>query len=89
MNKKELRKSLELELLKTIETVLNKQNSESAKKIRKTTSEVSRTIAKKFYKSQKTKSKAVAKPKPKPKTITKAKPKAKPGASFKKIKSKK
>lgn len=87
MNKKELRKNLGLELLKTIEVVLNKQNSEATKKIRKITSEACRTIAKKFYKSQKAKSKVVGKPKPK--TITKAKPKAKPNASFKKIKSKK
>jgi len=61
MNKKELRKELELVLVKTIEEVLNKRNSETAKKIRKTTYEGSKTIAKKFYKSLKPTEKSLGK----------------------------
>lgn len=70
MNKKELRKQLELNLVKTIETVLNKSNAEAAKKIRKNTFEASKLIAKKFYKAQKTKA---APAKVATKTIAKAK----------------
>jgi hypothetical protein len=53
MNKKELRKELELNLIKGMEEVLNKQNSEVSKKIRKTTHEASKKVAKKFYKALK------------------------------------
>lgn len=53
MNKKELRKQLELTLVKTIEEVLNKNNSDATKKIRKTTYEASKNVAKKFYKTLK------------------------------------
>src|SRR4051812_1881282 len=53
MNKKELRKELELSLVRSIEAVLSKNNSAATKKIRKTTFDASKTIAKKFYKSLK------------------------------------
>jgi hypothetical protein len=61
MNKKELRKELELTLVKTIEDVLNKHNAKSAKKVRRTTFEVSKIVAKKFYKSLKQETKIVSK----------------------------
>ncbi|MEO6902145.1 MAG: hypothetical protein ABI315_03245 [Bacteroidia bacterium] len=51
MSKKDLRKKLEIELMKIIENYLNKSNEEVAGKIRKTTYEASKTIAKKFYKT--------------------------------------
>jgi len=85
MNKKELRKELELTLVKTIEEVLSKKNAESAKKVRKTTHEASKTIAKKFYKAMK--EKTVTKPAVKTKTAVKTK--AKVAAPVKKTKSKK
>lgn len=50
MSKKELRKELELTLVKTIEEVLNKQNTVATSKIRKTTHEASKMVAKKFLK---------------------------------------
>jgi hypothetical protein len=87
MNKKELRKELELTLVKTIEEVLSKKNAESAKKIRKTTHESSKAIAKKFYKAIKEKS--PVKPANKAKTKTPVKAKAKSIAPVKKAKSKK
>jgi hypothetical protein len=85
MNKKELRKELELILVKTIEEVLTKRNSTIPAKIRKTTFEASKSVAKKFYKALKTKA---------PKKITKPaaqKSKAPTKAAVKKraIKSKK
>lgn len=92
MNKKELRKELELTLVKAIEEVLNKKNSEATKKIRKTTYDASKSVAKKFYKSLKEKPKAKAKPKSKPATKAKAKtstPAPKASTSKKKTKSKK
>ena len=55
MNKKELRKELELLLVKSIETVLNKKNAAITKSIRKNTFSASKAIAKKFYKSLKEK----------------------------------
>lgn len=53
MSKKELRKELELVLVKTIESVLSKKDALIAPKIRKTTAQASKDIAKKFYKSLK------------------------------------
>ena len=55
MNKKELRKELELQLVKSIDAVLSKKNATVAKNIRKNTFGASKTLAKKFYKSLKTK----------------------------------
>ena len=54
MDKKELRKELEILLIHSIEDTLNKRDSTITKKIRKTTFDVSKVIAKKFYKSIKT-----------------------------------
>jgi len=51
MNKKELRKQLELALVKSIEETLNKHNEIAGKKIRKTNLKHSKDIAKKFYKT--------------------------------------
>ncbi len=51
MSKKELRKKLELTLTKSLEEVLSKRNVEVAKKIRKTTQEASKMVAKKFLKN--------------------------------------
>lgn len=51
MNKKELRKELELTLVKSLEEVLSKRNVEVTKKIRKTTHEASKMVAKKFLKN--------------------------------------
>ena len=51
MSKKELRKELELTLIKTLEEVLNKQNAAATSKISKTTHEASKMVAKKFYKT--------------------------------------
>jgi hypothetical protein len=51
MSKKELRKELELTLTKSLEEVLSKRNVEVAKKIRKTTYEASKMVAKKFLKN--------------------------------------
>ena len=50
MSKKELRKELELLLIKTLEEVLNKKDAEATKKIKKTTHEASKMVAKKFFK---------------------------------------
>lgn len=87
MNKKELRKELELTLVKTIEEVLSKKNADSAKKVRKTTHEASKAIAKKFYKALK--EKAVTKPAVKTKSKTVVKTKVKATTPVKKTKSKK
>lgn len=54
MSKKELRKELELILIKTIEEVLNKRNAEATKKIKKATQDASKMVAKKFLKIIKT-----------------------------------
>lgn len=92
MNKKELRKELELILVKTIEEVLSKKNSEASKKIRKTTYDASKSIAKKFYKSLKEKPKTKEKPKSKPTKKAKTKvatPSPKRVTGTKKAKSKK
>lgn len=90
MNKKELRKELELTLVKAIEEVLSKKNSEATKKIRKTTYDASKSVAKKFYKSLKEKPKAKAIPKNKPATKAKTKVVApKTSTGKKKAKSKK
>lgn len=51
MSKKDLRKELEIELVKVIENYLNKSDEETTEKIRKTTYEASKKIAKKFYKA--------------------------------------
>ncbi|MES2139819.1 MAG: hypothetical protein V4511_08915 [Bacteroidota bacterium] len=61
MSKKELRKELELTLTKSLEEVLSKRNVEVAKKIRKTTYEASKMVAKKFLKNiqSPTKNKAI------------------------------
>lgn len=53
MNKKALRKELELNLIKGMEDVLNNHNHEASKKIRKITYEASKTVAKKFVKALK------------------------------------
>ncbi len=89
MTKKELRKELELTLVKTIEEVLSKKNPDNAKKLRKTTQEASKVVAKKFYKSLK--EKAVVKTKNKPALKTKKKPalKTKVSTPVKKAKIKK
>lgn len=68
MSKKELRKELELLLVRSIENVLNQKNATTAKSIRKNTLGASKTIAKKFYKSLKTETKSVAKPAPRKST---------------------
>jgi hypothetical protein len=88
---KTLRKELELNLVKTIEDVLSKQSAETAVKIRKTTVESSKTIAKKFYKIFKQKSNVITKSKPVKnlKTKTKAKTAVKKLKTVKKAKSKK
>ncbi len=59
MDKKELRKELELTLIKLIQDALNKRNALIAKEIQKTTNESAKNIAKKFYKILKTKAKVV------------------------------
>jgi len=69
MNKKEIRKELELQLLKVIDEVLSKKNASVAKKIRKTSHSSSKKIAKTFYKSVKN----VAKPVKGKKTVAKSK----------------
>ncbi len=51
MNKKELRKELELSLIKVIEETLNKKNPEAGKEIKKATHQASKSVAKKFYKA--------------------------------------
>ncbi len=53
MSQKKLRKELTVSLLKGIEEVLNKHNPEISTKIRKTTLDVSKTVAKKFVKALK------------------------------------
>ena len=92
MNKKELRKELELALVKSIEDVLSKKNSVASKKVRKTTYEASKAVAKKFYKSLKEKAKPKTKAKPKSKPAAKAKsaaPAPKVSVGTKKAKNKK
>lgn len=83
MDKKELRKELEILLIHSIEDTLNKKDSATTKKIRKTTFEVSKVIAKKFYKSIKTEATVV-------KGIRKSTPKkiVKPIAKTASVKSK-
>lgn len=56
MGKKDLRKELELSLVKEIENVLNKLDNTVTGKIRKATYQASKLIAKKFYKALKPKS---------------------------------
>jgi hypothetical protein len=51
MNKKALRKQLELALIKAIEETLNKRNALAAGQIKKKVNEASKLIAKKFYKT--------------------------------------
>lgn len=85
------RKELELRLVKTIEEVLSKQNAEAAAKIRKTTVEVCKLIAKKFSKTLKQKTEVAIKTKP-VKTVKKkanAKAAVKKLKTVKKVKSKK
>ena len=53
MNKKAIRKELAMSLLKGIEEVLNKHNNAASKKIRKTTLDASKQVAKKFVKALK------------------------------------
>ena len=50
MSKKEIRKELELVLIKTIEEVLNKRNAVATKKIKKNTQVASKMVTKKFLK---------------------------------------
>lgn len=54
MKTKEKRQKLELALIKSIDEILIKENSEAAKIIRKTTFETAKKLAKKFYKTVKT-----------------------------------
>ncbi|OFY85513.1 MAG: hypothetical protein A3F72_10085 [Bacteroidetes bacterium RIFCSPLOWO2_12_FULL_35_15] len=64
MKTKEKRQKLELALIKSIEEILIKEDSEAAKTIRKITYEAAKRLAKKFYKTVKTvqaKTKAVKK----------------------------
>lgn len=61
MSKKELRKELELSLVKEIENVLNKLDAAITGKIRKTTYQASKQVAKKFYKALKLKTTASTK----------------------------
>jgi hypothetical protein len=74
MSKKELRKQLEILLVKAIQEVLIKSDAETAKKVRKITYESSKNIAKKFYKSLKTEVKISVKPAKKRSSIKKSKP---------------
>jgi hypothetical protein len=53
MNKKALRKDLERVLSKSIIDALNKRNAIAGEKIKKKVEEVSKTIAKKFYRALK------------------------------------
>jgi len=53
MDKKELRKKLEIKLITAIEDILTKENAASTKLISKTTREASKMVAKKFFKSAK------------------------------------
>lgn len=53
MNKKALRKELTMSLLKEIEEVLGKHNYKASRRIRKTTREASKTVAKRFVKALK------------------------------------
>ena len=57
MSNKILRKELELTLVKTIEDVLTKVNPGAAKKIKNSTQEASKTVAKKFFKTIKSETK--------------------------------
>jgi hypothetical protein len=65
------RKELELRLVKTIEEVLSKQNAEAVAKIRKTTVEACKLIAKKFSKTLKQKTEVTIKTKPVKKSLKK------------------
>ncbi|MEO6883906.1 MAG: hypothetical protein ABI199_07765 [Bacteroidia bacterium] len=51
MDKKELRKELEFLLIHSIENTLNKRDCLVTRKIRETTFEAAKIVAKKFYKS--------------------------------------
>lgn len=53
MSKKELRKQLELAIIKATEDILNNHNAKAAQKIQKTVKKSSKTVAKKFYKAVK------------------------------------
>lgn len=53
MNKKQLRKELEVSLVKTIEDLLISVNSDVAKKVNDITLGAAKIIAKKFYKNLK------------------------------------
>lgn len=57
MSNKILRKELELTLVKTIEEVLTKVNPGVAGKIKKSTQEASKIVAKKFFKTIKSEAK--------------------------------
>lgn len=51
MDKKALRKELELALSKSITETLNKRNALAAEQIKKKVEDASKTLAKKFYKA--------------------------------------
>ncbi|MES2593319.1 MAG: hypothetical protein V4608_15660 [Bacteroidota bacterium] len=53
MSQKELRKQLELAIIKATETVLDNQNAKATQKIKKIIEESSKVVAKKFYKAVK------------------------------------
>lgn len=76
MSKKELRKELELLLVKTITEVLSKKDAARSKKIGKNIAEASKTIAKKFYKAAKPEAQKIAVSKDN-KPVVKNKPAAK------------
>lgn len=72
MNKKELRKALELELVKSIEEQLTKKNSGIAKQLKKHIETAARLLAKKYVKQLKAKA---APKKTAVKSVKKASPK--------------
>lgn len=91
MNKKELRKELELELVKTIEEQLAKKNASIAKQLKKHINTAAKLVAKKYVKQLK--EKVVPKKKPtvalKKVSPKKAQPAAKKAPAARVIKRKK
>jgi hypothetical protein len=51
MEKRTLRKELELDLIRSIQETLGKRNAIAGKQIKKKVEEASKTVAKKFYKA--------------------------------------
>ena len=77
MNKKQLRKDLELALVKNLEDLLISINPEAAKKVDEIIFGAAKIIAKKFYKSIKQKEEKEAEKKPEPAKKKAVKPLAK------------